>query len=590
MDFKITKIEATDIQDAWFQCIYQVLDVGFKYEIQRGSYVGQTRMEFDKVVVLIKHPYQEPYDLMLPQIPASLNIPNPVENGYIERYMPYLMTSHIESGEQYTYGSRIVDQIPYWVGVLKDTPNTNQAILQIAQPSDYKLSDPPCVVESTNILTKGGYKACNDITVGDIVFTHEGNWKRVLKVYKRLYKGIVNEITLKGIKKKLCVTPEHLIHIVQIEKCPYENKLNCKKTCKKQFSVYEKNGATCPKVYESYEDQWIQVNKLTTQSYVKVPIIQDEFACAFSKDKMFLFGLWLAEGDYSKKDGIRFNFGQHEKGEFAYLEVNRIMATEYDLVGGKTIREDNCIRQTFYSRALYTKFFEMFRKDARHKQIPFDFIFSGRGKLQALLDGYILGDGYTRIRGKNEMSEQVSFYTTSIHLKEFFIMALLTLGQIPSITSTRPKDSMIKGRVLKSNGIGYAISFTNNRSRSMYSYIDDGYCYIPILNNKQLEYDGFVYNYEVEDDNSYVAESIPVHNCLRQIDMRIKDNHLIFYPYFRSWDLWGGFPANLAGIAVLQKSMADEIGVESGPICASSKGLHIYGYVEELAKLRTGRG
>ncbi len=49
------------------------------------------------------------------------------------------------------------------------------------------------------------------------------------------------------------------------------------------------------------------MNKLTTQSYVKVPIIQDEFACAFSKDKMFLFGLWLAEGDYSKKDGIRFN-------------------------------------------------------------------------------------------------------------------------------------------------------------------------------------------------------------------------------------------------------------------------------------------
>ena len=69
----------------------------------------------------------------------------------------------------------------------------------------------------------------------------------------------------------------------------------------------------------------------------------------------------------------------------------------------------------------------------------------------------------------------------------------------------------------------------------------------------------------------------------------IKDNTLIFYPYFRSWDLWGGFPANLAGIAVLQKTMADEIGVEAGPIVASSKGLHIYGYVEELAKLRTGK-
>jgi len=77
--------------------------------------------------------------------------------------------------------------------------------------------------------------------------------------------------------------------------------------------------------------------------------------------------------------------------------------------------------------------------------------------------------------------------------------------------------------------------------------------------------------------------------CLRHIDLRIKEGRLICYPYFRSWDLWGGFPANLAGIAVLQKYMADEIGVEAGQIIASSKGLHIYGYVEELAKLRTGK-
>ena len=53
MEFEITTIEAVDIQDAWFQCIDRVLEVGFKYEIKRGSYVGQTRMEFDQVVVFI---------------------------------------------------------------------------------------------------------------------------------------------------------------------------------------------------------------------------------------------------------------------------------------------------------------------------------------------------------------------------------------------------------------------------------------------------------------------------------------------------------------------------------------------------------
>ena len=138
-------IEATDIPDAWFQCIYQVLDYGYKYVIDKGSYVGQARIEFDFVVINIKHPYSEPYDTMLPQIPSGLGLPNPVASGYIEQYLPYLLTDHIEGGEQYTYGSRIHAQISYWQQELKRTPNTNQAILQVGKPDDYLLPDPPCL-------------------------------------------------------------------------------------------------------------------------------------------------------------------------------------------------------------------------------------------------------------------------------------------------------------------------------------------------------------------------------------------------------------------------------------------------------------
>ena len=125
-----------------------------------------------------------------------------------------------------------------------------------------------------------------------------------------------------------------------------------------------------------------------------------------------------------------------------------------------------------------------------------------------------------------------------------------------------------------------------NDIKMIHYWKEECFLYIPIKENNIEKYNGLVYNITVEDDNSYIANGFAVENCLRHIDCRIKDNLLIFYPYFRSWDLWGGMPANLAGIAVLQKMMADEIGVESGPICASSKGLHIYGYVEELAKLR----
>jgi len=74
--------------------------------------------------------------------------------------------------------------------------------------------------------------------------------------------------------------------------------------------------------------------------------------------------------------------------------------------------------------------------------------------------------------------------------------------------------------------------------------------------------------------------------CLRSIDTRIQDNQLHFFVYFRSWDLWGGLPANLAGIQELKSFMAGEIGVDDGEMVVESKGLHLYGYAEDLAKIR----
>jgi len=76
--------------------------------------------------------------------------------------------------------------------------------------------------------------------------------------------------------------------------------------------------------------------------------------------------------------------------------------------------------------------------------------------------------------------------------------------------------------------------------------------------------------------------------CLRGIDTRIRDDKLHFIIYFRSWDLWAGFPSNLAAIQLLKEYMAGEIGVDDGELIASSKGLHLYEYAWELARATAG--
>jgi len=85
----------------------------------------------------------------------------------------------------------------------------------------------------------------------------------------------------------------------------------------------------------------------------------------------------------------------------------------------------------------------------------------------------------------------------------------------------------------------------------------------------------------VGDERSIFLSDPP---CLRGIDTRIRDNKLSFVVYFRSWDLWAGFPSNLAAIQILKEYMASEIGTDDGELIASSKGLHLYEYAWELAK------
>jgi thymidylate synthase len=73
--------------------------------------------------------------------------------------------------------------------------------------------------------------------------------------------------------------------------------------------------------------------------------------------------------------------------------------------------------------------------------------------------------------------------------------------------------------------------------------------------------------------------------CMRVVDTRIQDGTLHFVLYFRSWDLWGGFPTNLGGLQLLKEYMAKEIGVNDGSIIAFSKGLHLYEHCWDLAKM-----
>ena len=76
--------------------------------------------------------------------------------------------------------------------------------------------------------------------------------------------------------------------------------------------------------------------------------------------------------------------------------------------------------------------------------------------------------------------------------------------------------------------------------------------------------------------------------CLRLVDTRIRYGKLHFIVYFRSWDLWAGFPTNLGGLQLTKEYMAQEVGCEDGEMICISKGLHLYDHSWEYARIVGG--
>ena len=139
---EITVINATDLNDAWFQALYAVVGKGYEYTIERGSYLGSKRRELDLAVIQIAHPGTRP---LVPVLPPGSGFEPPATMEYVERYLPYLMTSAREPGEQYTYGQYLEPQIEKAIGMLRESPETNQAYMSVGDPSTIDLDDPPCL-------------------------------------------------------------------------------------------------------------------------------------------------------------------------------------------------------------------------------------------------------------------------------------------------------------------------------------------------------------------------------------------------------------------------------------------------------------
>ena len=640
-------IEARDIPDAWFQCVSEIQDKGFRYEIEQGSFVGQTRLEFDHVTIKINHPYSEPYDTMLPDIPSHLGIPNPVANGYIEQYLPYLMTNSRLPDEDYTYGSRIaggtwysnlfqsyvtgINQIEYMINLLRTTPHTNQAILQVAQPEDCLLNDPPCMrhldlrirdyldikeMKVKKYLIVYPYFRCIDsnkeilykvnnniycgkmidihklVTNGEEVFivSHDNGspvWGKIIKSAMR--KSEIDEVMEYKLisEDSFSMSNDHWVFNENFNlKQARDLQIGDKQIRIASLQDLERNIISSIDLFEMFGDDnsyfirnlflsdiknlclhpkisWKDKKVLpitviedinTIPEYATIGIMRSNINrprhLELTNSLGYFFGAWLANGWFKNNHCSLIAIGNYRQPKIDNLKYHlskvNIHFTEYI--------QDSVTIFHIGDKMLYDIMIELgFETGSLFKNVP-NFMFNAPSEfIRGVFDGWV--DGDTGVTSSKALGIGMRFLSSLIGIKTSFY------EEKERDVYMSPDDRFIH------SSISYRVFPTTSQrfqiKKDVYSKKIKS---IEKPRNK-VEY---LIDFEVEHYSNFCIGSgnIIVHN---------------------SWDLWSGMAANLAAIAVLQKYMADEIGVESGCIIASSKGLHLYGYVENLAKLRVGK-
>ncbi|MBU2540324.1 MAG: hypothetical protein KJ593_00305 [Candidatus Omnitrophica bacterium] len=412
-----------------------------------------------------------------------------------------------------------------------------------------------CLLPDSHIHTKLGIKKIKDIQEGELVYTHKSNIKKVTKTFKRQYKGEIYHIKPFYFREGLKTTPEHPFYVIKTYKnCPstqgYCKKDCChiKKGCKRRF-------------YEDYKPGWVQAKDIENSDVLLFPrfinnsrdineiklsdYIEADFTLKNNKiapngsrvhwlpnnikiDEDFcrLVGYYLAEGYTNNRDQISFCF---KDSELDYInDVKFLVKKIFDInLSSNRIREGvNSIELNFCSKILlnlFSKFFYVSNPAKTHnKCLPGWMLQLSAVKQMQILKGWWRGD---------------TGYTSSQTLMNQMKIILLRLGIIPSIRVDSIQDHFKRGKhkigerdvVAKYDNYYFSnLSFFEDehsllndpsfekfrtKLQRRHGWMDDKYIYIPVKDIEVSNYNGEVYNLEVEDDNSYVSEFAIVHNC-----------------------------------------------------------------------------
>lgn len=402
-----------------------------------------------------------------------------------------------------------------------------------------------CFLPGTQVLMGDmKFKNIEDIILEEKVITHNQNIESVSHLFTKNYSGDIYNLKVAGLNDYIIATEEHPILSIKRDeiKCRFpskQDKLVCRPSLK---STPCSNCASKEKPINKVIPKFNNISNLKVDDYVAIPllnkvknniseinifdylgdldgkIIDDYFYEKWSnsgipinipitKELMKLFGYFLAEGCYiygSKNlNGLAWTFNINEIDYIS--EVKKLVHDIFNLeVNIHERPEGNSTLINVYNKTM-AKLFKVFCGEySKQKTIHSDLMMLEPELQFELLQGFINGDGCL-VNNKHSNTSKIVFVTSSPILARQLWMIALRNRKVVSISKRKTG--------------AYNISLTEENRYGCNFFFDD-YFMCKITEATKENYNGLVYNLEVENDNTYIVNNIAVHNCVARNQWR----------------------------------------------------------------------
>lgn len=408
-----------------------------------------------------------------------------------------------------------------------------------------------CFTPNTEIRKDNGrFETIDTIDIGAKVVQADGTIGIVKDKYIYTYKGNMKRITVANLPEPICCTPKHEIKALQTKVCNHSstNRIcepSCESNCSNRLHINYvadwisasnlKVGdfVTIPHVSNSTIDDTIYLNKFIDPKS-KVEYKDDKFAILpphrtdqvkyipnsilIDEDFATLCGLFIANGSSnSNGKSIDFSFHKDETDTAAWVSNTfeskfgypiKFSTSPVEILLGK-----KRIRGHFSSIVVNKMFKTLFGSGPCNKNIPNILMNQPTNIKLALFNGLVGGDGSTKQPNK------ITYKTPSKVLAKQVFSLLTDIGIVPFLQLYKPINKKwstiytvdISGKQVKIfeklNSLK-SIIVENTRM----AFINNNTTYLQITNIEDVDYNGLVYDLSVDNNTSYIANFIGVHN------------------------------------------------------------------------------